>query len=68
VTKPDDWSVRIAENEPTGFGDKAQLALETYDRLVQNARTSGEGGSFALIKNGEVVGSAIIPMGVPRKD
>ena len=56
-----DWAVRTGTSEPTGFGEDAALALDTYDALVLEARESGKGGTFELLKDGEVVGSAEIP-------
>ena len=57
-----DWAVRNErESTQTGFGENRELALATYNALVEKAGTTGTGGEFALLCDGVVVSRGFVP-------
>ena len=57
-----DWAVRNErESTQTGFGENRELALATYNALVEKAGTTGSGGHFVLLCDGTAVSRAFVP-------
>ncbi len=57
-----EWAVRNeTAGTQTGFGSNADIASETFNALVERAKETGLGGTYALLKDGEVVSWALVP-------